>query len=349
MEMSHVTPRTLAFIEFDRVKTTWSAAILTVFSRIPLEVAEFVVQGMFTTERLTSERLVILIECLIELINGPIQIIQAIPYDTWITGLCTALVNFNQHEHLMKIIDETTLFLTEHLFREHTCDTALEILFWFVRYDQRMKPFLIILDRLSNLIEHLRIQHNNYLHMKLVEFCQMAIAIHPEYNINNRSVLTDLFQTYPHADLNILSNHRHVHARFHCVVPSDKNMPIRTRVGIINLGNTCYVNSVVQALYQCDLFRQYVLEHCFHQQHLMRELQLIFARLNLSRRPFIDAGHLVNVLFLCAMNVFSLIENSRSNLLDQHGLQTMNSRIVLNFSVCHHTYFLRETINTSID
>jgi len=248
---------------------------------------------MFADGRLNGERISIIIKCLIEFIDAPIQLIQPMPYDTWITGLCNALATFNQHEYLRKVIDEKILFLIDHLFNLQTYNYAFQILFWFVRYDKRIETFRYILDYLPNLFEKLKLNSNDDLKTRIIELCHMGVAIHPEYDLSNEIILKQIIYSLPQPDLNILSNHRITHARFHSIITENENK-IQNRLGIINLGNTCYVNSVLQALYQCNLFRKYILEHYFNQQIVLRELQIIFAQLNLSKRPYINAINLVN-------------------------------------------------------
>lgn len=248
---------------------------------------------MFSDSRLTGERIFLMIKCLIELIDAPIQLIRQMPYETWVTGLCNALVTFNQHEYLRKTIDDTKLFLIDHLFNLQTYDNAFQILFWFVRYDKRIETFRSILDRLPNLFEQLKQTHNGDLETRMIELCHMGITLHPEYDISNEIILKQIIQSFPQPDLNVLLNHKLAHERLHSIESQHENK-IKNRLGIINLGNTCYLNSVLQALYQCDLFRKYILEYQFNEQIVLRELQILFAQLNLSKRPYINAINLVN-------------------------------------------------------
>ncbi len=299
-EITSVQIRSIEYL-FDLIsiqkssKTTISPAILPLFPHIQLDIADITLKAMFSDGRLTGDRISIMIKYLIELIDAPIQLIRQMSYETWVIGLCTALTTFKQHEYLRKIIDETTPFLIDHLFNLQTSDNAFQILFWFVRYDKRIQTFRLLLDRLPNLFEQFKQNHNDDLKTRIIELCHMGVAIHPEYDISNEIILKQIIHSLPQPDLNILSNHRNAHARFHSIV-SDNENKIQNRLGIINLGNTCYVNSVLQALYQCDLFRKYILEHDFNEQIVLRELQIIFAQLNLSKRPYINAINLVSFI-----------------------------------------------------
>jgi hypothetical protein len=245
---------------------------------------------MFSDGRLNGERLSIMIKRLIELIDAPIQLIQNVPYDTWIIGLCNALISFKQHEYLVKVLDETTSFLLDHLFCSQTFYNAFQILFLFIRYDKRIQTFRLLLDRLPNL----KTINNDEFRSRIIELCHIGVAIHPEYNISNEFSLKQILNNLPQPDLNILLNHKTAHARLHSIASENDNK-IQNRLGIINLGNTCYVNSVLQGLYQCDLFRKYILEHYFNEQIVLKELQILFAQLNLSKRPYINAINLVKI------------------------------------------------------
>ena len=295
---------------FNSSKTTFSAAILAVFSCIQFDAAEVTLKSMFADGRLNGERLATLVTYLLELIDAPGEFIQPMSYETWISGFCTGLITFNQRDCLLALIDETTSFLVERLFHVQTCDNALQVLFWFIRYDKRIKTFLLLLDRLPPLLERIKtFPDEEDLRTKLIDLCYMALAIHPDYDLANERVLRDIIQHLPQPDLNVLTSHRAMHARLHSMA-SDHEMNSKNRVGIVNLGNTCYANSVLQALYQCDLFRKYILEQRFDDQRILRELQIIFAQLNLSKRPCINAANLVIAIGCQGLrSLFSLAEN----------------------------------------
>ncbi|KAK7098092.1 ubiquitin carboxyl-terminal hydrolase 38-like isoform X2 [Littorina saxatilis] len=58
------------------------------------------------------------------------------------------------------------------------------------------------------------------------------------------------------------------------------------KTGIFNLGNTCYMNSILQTLFMCDDFRRQTLARTASlEEGLLHKLQGVFASLLLSQRP----------------------------------------------------------------
>ncbi|XP_025084985.1 ubiquitin carboxyl-terminal hydrolase 38-like [Pomacea canaliculata] len=72
------------------------------------------------------------------------------------------------------------------------------------------------------------------------------------------------------------------------VMPGDIEKSDTGKTGIFNLGNTCYMNSILQTLFMCDEFRRNVLARVpSPQEGLLSHLQQVFAFLLFSQRPAI--------------------------------------------------------------
>ncbi len=65
-----------------------------------------------------------------------------------------------------------------------------------------------------------------------------------------------------------------------------------------NIGNTCYVNSLIQTCFFIPRFRKLILEYdtTFTKSNSIRELQRLFAYQVLTERKYLDPSNLVNAL-----------------------------------------------------
>ncbi|XP_057656003.1 ubiquitin carboxyl-terminal hydrolase 38 [Diorhabda carinulata] len=74
----------------------------------------------------------------------------------------------------------------------------------------------------------------------------------------------------------------------------DNMIPVE-KVGLNNLGNTCYMNSVLQALFMTKIFRNEVLRHNRDVSQLFSKLQALFVLLQFSKRNSLSPNDILHV------------------------------------------------------
>lgn len=83
---------------------------------------------------------------------------------------------------------------------------------------------------------------------------------------------------------------------------TNNSEPRHCRLGLKNLRNTCYFNSVIQALFSCDPFCKKVVDSSFIEKSIGSELQSLFRSLQISeissdyQKSYVDPSSLVKAL-----------------------------------------------------
>ncbi|CAF1142328.1 unnamed protein product [Adineta ricciae] len=109
-----------------------------------------------------------------------------------------------------------------------------------------------------------------------------------EDNLLNNELLNNLLQSLPKLNPVYAKNVQLMKCKSSSIENYSNEMTIRLhdKVGLINIGNTCYLNAIMQALYACTKFRQCVLscDILSSNNELLKSLQSLFGFLTLSQR-----------------------------------------------------------------
>ncbi|CAF0847511.1 unnamed protein product [Rotaria sordida] len=114
--------------------------------------------------------------------------------------------------------------------------------------------------------------------------------------LNNEDYLLDhdlfnnLLQSLPKLNSAYAKNIQLMKCKSSSIENNSNEITIRLhdKVGLVNIGNTCYLNAIMQALYACTKFRMCVLncDILSSNNELLKSLQNLFAFLALSQRPY---------------------------------------------------------------
>lgn len=99
-------------------------------------------------------------------------------------------------------------------------------------------------------------------------------------------------------------------------------------VGLDNLGNTCYANSLLQALHHCDEFKQIIIANANSARAVCRQLARVFAQLDSEQRSFAPRDFLKVFWFLVFFFfVFRIVCSARHFLsnIDLENSKTLQS------------------------
>ncbi|CAF3336332.1 unnamed protein product [Rotaria socialis] len=111
-----------------------------------------------------------------------------------------------------------------------------------------------------------------------------------EDNVLNQDLFNNLLQSLPKSNQSFAKNIHLMKCKSSSVENYSNEIPIRLhdKIGLANMGNTCYLNAMMQALYSCTQFRKCVLncDALSTNNELLKSLQNLFAFLTASQRSY---------------------------------------------------------------
>ncbi|XP_029458064.1 ubiquitin carboxyl-terminal hydrolase 35 [Rhinatrema bivittatum] len=274
--------------------TAPSSALASVVQYIPLELTDGVIRNLTNDDSITDPQMMTAICRMIDWVSWPL----AKNIDKWIIALLKGLAAVKK----FSILIEVTLLKIEKIFAKLFYPIVREGAFAVLKsmllsFQHSTEAFHLLLPHIPRLVRAL-----SYENSKSGDRCleQLAELIH--CMVFRFSGFPDLYEPVMDAikALPVPNEERIKQLLGQNGWTSQKSElgPFYPRlisksdtgkIGLLNLGNTCYMNSILQALFMAPDFRHSVL--CLKEsnsQPLMMKLQWLFAFLEHSQRPAIS-------------------------------------------------------------
>ncbi|CAG5130849.1 unnamed protein product, partial [Candidula unifasciata] len=279
-----------------------SCCLAAVVRYIPMEIANLVVRDIVTDTSGSDESIAIAVSQIIEWLRWPC--IENM--DLWLLCFLTQLAAARKYDLLAHITEFNIRQLANNLLEDspslwHASFTILSHL--LLSFQHSPGPFHQCLDTMAAAIEKLRKTSGLEPGTPLNQLAMLIYCL-----MHHHSGFPDLYEPVlnriqgippPTSELmnSILDSARWTSESDDCqlieeIVPSSSLSSTKQKklepgkTGLVNLGNTCYMNSVIQSLYMCDQFRKAVLTKTPQEkENLMEMLQHAFAILTYSNRP----------------------------------------------------------------
>uniref|UniRef100_A0A8D0BPS0 Ubiquitin specific peptidase 35 n=1 Tax=Salvator merianae TaxID=96440 RepID=A0A8D0BPS0_SALMN len=271
-----------------------SIALASVVQYIPLELMDGILRNLTNDDSITDVQMTMAIGRMIEWVSWPL----GKNIDKWIIALLKALAAVKK----FSILIEVTLSKIERVFSKLLYPILREGAFPILRYmllsfQHSHEAFHLLLPHIPKVVAALHKENSNSATSCLE---QLASLIHCMFF--RFSGFPDLYEPVvesikafpiPNEDRikhllgqNAWTSQKNELASFYPRLASKSETG---KIGLINLGNTCYMNSIIQALFMASDFRRSVLNLAENScQPLMAKLQWLFAFLEHSQRPAIS-------------------------------------------------------------
>ncbi|XP_042317070.1 ubiquitin carboxyl-terminal hydrolase 35 [Sceloporus undulatus] len=271
-----------------------SIALASVVQYVPLELMDGILRNLTNDDSITDVQMMMAIGRMIEWVSWPL----GKNIDKWIIALLKGLAAVKK----FSILIEVTLSKIERVFSKLLYpilrEGALSILrYMLLSFQHSHEAFHLLLPHIPRVVAALNKENSNSAASCLEQLAELIHCMFFRF-----SGFPDLYEPVVEAikALPIPNEDRIKHLlgqnawtsqknELACFYPRLASKSETGKIGLINLGNTCYMNSIIQALFMASDFRHSVMNLAENNsQPLMAKLQWLFAFLEHSQRPAIS-------------------------------------------------------------
>ncbi|XP_066476726.1 ubiquitin carboxyl-terminal hydrolase 35 [Tiliqua scincoides] len=296
-QMSSILPslkELFAIISSTEERETPSIALASVVQYVPLELMDGILRNLTNDDSITDVQMLMSISRMIEWVSWPL----GKNIDKWIIALLKGLAAVKK----FSILIEVTLSKIERVFSKLLYpilrEGALSILrYMLLSFQHSHEAFHLLLPHIPRVVASLAKEDSNSAASCLEQLAELIHCMFFRF-----SGFPDLYEPVVEAikAFPIPNEDRIKHLlgqnawtsqknELACFYPRLASKSETGKIGLINLGNTCYMNSIIQALFMASDFRRSVMNLAENNsQPLMAKLQWLFAFLEHSQRPAIS-------------------------------------------------------------
>ncbi|KAG9473218.1 ubiquitin carboxyl-terminal hydrolase 35 [Eleutherodactylus coqui] len=283
-----------AIISLTDETETPSNALASVVQYIPLQLMEGIVRNLANADSVTDAQMMTSINRMIDWVSWPL----GKNIDKWIIALLKGLAAVKKFSILTEVSLSKVQKVFSKLLYPVVREAALSVLrYMLLSFQHSPDAFHLIVPHIPQMVTCLSNETTNSAGSCLEQFAELIHCM-----VFRFSGYPDLYEPVmgaikklpvPNEDRikqllgqNAWTSQKNELAPYYPRLVSKSDTG---KIGLINLGNTCYMNSILQALFMASDFRHSVL--CLRDsssQPLMMKLQHLFAFLEHSQRPAIS-------------------------------------------------------------
>ncbi|OCT96211.1 hypothetical protein XELAEV_18013886mg [Xenopus laevis] len=271
-----------------------SNCLASVVQYIPLELMEGVVKNLANADNVSDTQIMVAISRMIEWVSWPL----GKNIDKWIIALLKGLAAVKKFSILIEVSISKIQKMFSKLLYPVLRDAALSVLrYMLLSFQHSPEAFHLIIPHIPQLIFHLSNENSNsaasclehlaeLIHCMIFRFSGYPDLYEPVMEAVRKLPVPNEERIKVLLGQNAWTAQKNELAAYYPRLASKSDTG---KIGLLNLGNTCYMNSILQALFMASDFRHAVLSlKETHSQPLMMKLQCLFSFLEHSQRPAIS-------------------------------------------------------------